>query len=256
LKTYKGEYHMTIKNLRKNILIGVVLLTIALSIYLIQILLFANPEQTLFYLFQDLAFLPISVILISYILQKYLKNKEKEENFKKLQIVVSAFYSELGTNLIRKLSAFDKNLELFKEKFDLSHELENNKKKIILNQIISFDYDMDIEQSNLEGLRSFLITKKTYITRMFENPNMLEHSRFLDMLWAVFHLLDELENRDDLDSLPANDKTHLANDLKRAYPLLIIEWIEYMTYLNKEYPYLYSLAIRKSPFEENHVIIE
>lgn len=247
---------MTIKNLRKNILIGVVLLTIALSIYLIQILIFANPEQTLFYLFQDLAFLPISVILISYILQKYLKNKEKEENFKKLQIVVSAFYSELGTSLIRKLSAFDKNLALFKEKFDLSHELEYKKKKIILNQIISFDYDMDIDQSDLEVLRSFLITKKTYITRMFENPNMLEHSRFLDMLWAVFHLLDELENRDDLDSLPVNDKTHLANDLKRAYPLLIIEWIEYMTYLNKEYPYLYSLAIRKSPYEENHIIID
>lgn len=232
------------------------LLLLSFFIYYLQIYIFNNTEQTLFYLFQDLAFLPISVILISYVLQKYSKNKEKEENFKKLQIVVSAFYSELGTTLIRKISVFDKNLTLFKEKVDLRNEIDSNEKKTKLNQIINFDYDMDIEISDLEDLKSFLISKKTYITRMFENPNMLEHSRFLEMLWAVFHILDELENREDLNKLPLNDKKHLDNDLKRAYPLLIIEWLEYMYYLNKEYPYLYSLAIRKSPFEENHVIIE
>ena len=232
------------------------LLLLSFFIYYLQIYIFNNTEQTLFYLFQDLAFLPISVILISYVLQKYSKNKEKEENFKKLQIVVSAFYSELGTTLIRKISVFDKNLTLFKEKVDLRNEIDSNEKKTKLNQIINFDYDMDIEISDLEDLKSFLTSKKTYITRMFENPNMLEHSRFLEMLWAVFHILDELENREDLNKLPLNDKKHLDNDLKRAYPLLIIEWLEYMYYLNKEYPYLYSLAIRKSPFEENHVIIE
>lgn len=232
------------------------LLLLSFFIYYLQIYIFNNTEQTLFYLFQDLAFLPISVILISYVLQKYSKNKEKEENFKKLQIVVSAFYSELGTTLIRKISVFDKNLTLFKEKVDLRNEIDSNEKKTKLNQIIKFDYDMDIEISDLEDLKSFLTSKKTYITRMFENPNMLEHSRFLEMLWAVFHILDELENREDLNKLPLNDKKHLDNDLKRAYPLLIIEWLEYMYYLNKEYPYLYSLAIRKSPFEVNHVIIE
>jgi hypothetical protein len=247
---------MTIKNLRNNILISIVMIVIAIAIYIAQVILFNNPNQTMFYLLQDLAFLPISVILISYILEKYLKNKEKEENFKKLQIVVSAFYSEVGTNLIRKLSLFDNNLAFFKGKIDLSHELDSKEKKLILNQIMNFEYDMDIEKSDLEELKEFLISKKTYITRMFENPNMLEHSRFLDMLWSVFHILDELENRDHLNSLPDSDKEHLANDLKRAYPLLIIEWIEYMTYLNKEYPYLYSLAIRKSPFENNHIIID
>lgn len=232
------------------------LLLLSFIIYFLQIYIFKDTEQTLFYLFQDLAFLPISVILISYVLQKYSKNKEKEENFQKLQIVVSAFYSELGTNLIKLLSGFDKNLVLFKEKIDLKQKLDSKDKKILFNQIISFDYDIDIELSDLEGLKSFLISKKIYITRMFENPNMLEHSRFLEMLWAVFHLLDELENREDLNKLPLNDKRHLDNDLKRAYPLLIIEWLEYMTYLNQEYPYLYSLAIRKSPFEENHIIID
>lgn len=247
---------MNVKNLRNNILISVVMIVIAISIYIAQIVLFNTPDQTLFYLLQDLAFLPISVILISYILEKYLKNKEKEEKFKKLQIVVSAFYSEVGTTLIRKISLFDNMLPLFKEKIDFSHALDNKEKKILLNHIMSFNYDMDLEKSDLEELKVFLISKKTYITRMFENPNMLEHSRFLDMLWSVFHLLDELENRDDLKSLPYNDKEHLINDFKRAYPLLIYEWIEYMTYLKKEYPYLYSLAIRKIPFGENHIIID
>ncbi len=247
---------MNIKNLRNNLLISAVMIIIAIAIYIIQIIIFNDPHETIFYLLQDLAFLPISVILISYILEKYLKNKEKEENFKKLQIVVSAFYSEVGTNLIRKLSFFDNNLALFKKKIDFSHELDSREKKIAVKQILSFDYDMLLENSDLGDLKELLISKKTYITRMFENSNMLEHSRFLDMLWSVFHMLDELENRDDLRNLPENDKKHLANDFKRAYPLLIIEWFEYMIYLKKEYPYLYSLAIRKSPFEENHIIID
>ncbi|KAF0091961.1 MAG: hypothetical protein FD141_145 [Fusobacteria bacterium] len=247
---------MNNKNLRYNILISVVMITIAISIYVLQIVLFKDPHESMFLLFQDLAFLPISVILISYILEKYLKNKEKEENFKKLQIVVSAFYSEVGSSLIRKISHFDSNLESFKEKMDFEQELKKKDKKKIIKLLRNFEYDIDSHTANLEDLKQFLISKKMYISRMFENPNLLEHSRFTDMLWSVYHLLDELENREDLQSLPINDMLHLSIDILRAYPLLIIEWFEYMTYLRQEYPYLYSLAIRKSPFENNHIIID
>ncbi len=244
------------KNLRYTILISGVMIATAVLIYVLQIVIFKDPHESMFLLFQDLAFLPISVILISYILEKYLKNMEKEENFKKLQIVVSAFYSEVGTSLIRKISHFDSNLESFKEEMDFEQELRGKGKKQIIKLLRNFEYDIDSHTGNLVDLKEFLISKKIYISRMFENPNLLEHSRFTDMLWSVYHLLDELENREDLKFLPKNDMLHLSIDIMRAYPLLIIEWFEYMTYLRQEYPYLYSLAIRKSPFEENHIIID
>ncbi len=245
---------MNRKNVIHNLIICSVLILISFGVYFFQIIYFNDIDQTLFLLFQDLAFLPISVILISYILEKYMNNKEKEENFQKLQIVVSAFYSEIGTSLIKKISEFDRNLVAFKDNFNFEEALNKNDRKNILKKLKSFDYDIDSSLGDLIDLKEFLLSKKTYIARMFENPNLLQHSRFTDMIWAVYHVLDELENREKIGNLPINDMKHLSIDLQRAYLMLIYEWFAYMAYLNKEYPYLFSLAIRKSPFEENEII--
>ncbi len=247
---------MNSKTIKNNLIIIAILLLISFGIYYFQVSYFHDIHETMFLLFQELAFLPISVIIISYILEKYLKSKEKEENFQKLQIIVSAFYSEIGSSLIRKISKFDKNLIMFKETIDFEQELKKKDKKNIKNTLKNFNYNIDSYESDLKDLKEFLISKKTYIARMFENPNLLEHSHFTDMLWAVYHVLDELENRDDLENLPKNDMDHLSIDFKRAYIELIYEWFEYMSYLNREYPYLFSLAIRKSPFEDNEIIFQ
>ena len=50
-----------------------------------------------------MAFLPIEVILISFILEKYLNKREKQVKFRKLQVVISAFYADVGTSLNSKL---------------------------------------------------------------------------------------------------------------------------------------------------------
>jgi hypothetical protein len=67
-------------------------------------------------------------------------------------------------------------------------------------------------------------------------------------LWAVFHLTEELSARPGFDRLPAVDLDHLTNDIKRVYRVLITEWLMYMRHLQKEYPYLFSLAMRTNPF--------
>ena len=82
---------------------------------------------------------------------------------------------------------------------------------------------------------------------LLENPNLLEHDEFTDLLWAVFHLIEELEVRRSLDRLPGSDMNHLSVDIKRAYSHLIREWIMYMRHLQQDYPYLYSLAARTNP---------
>ncbi|MDD4202454.1 MAG: hypothetical protein PHQ52_03215 [Candidatus Omnitrophica bacterium] len=47
------------------------------------------------------------------------------------------------------------------------------------------------------------------------------------------------------------DKEHIKIDLARAYKALIKEWVFYMEHLSKDYPYLYSFAVRKNPFNKN-----
>jgi hypothetical protein len=36
--------------------------------------------------------------------------------------------------------------------------------------------------------------------------------------------------------------------MKRAFSALVNVWLGYMHHLKKEYPYLYSLAVRTNPF--------
>jgi hypothetical protein len=38
-------------------------------------------------------------------------------------------------------------------------------------------------------------------------------------------------------------------DIKRAYSLLITEWLAYMEHLRQDYPFLFSLAMRTNPFD-------
>jgi hypothetical protein len=67
----------------------------------------------------------------------------------------------------------------------------------------------------------------------------------------VFHLTEELAAREDVTRLSPVDGNHIAGDIKRAYVILITEWLAYMKHLKKEYPYLFSLAVRMNPSDPN-----
>ena len=80
---------------------------------------------------------------------------------------------------------------------------------------------------------------------------------FANLLLAVFHLTEELTQRQDLGHLTPGDREHLAGDIERAYVALIAEWLDYMQHLQKNYPYLFSLAWRINPFDpEASAVIE
>jgi hypothetical protein len=84
-----------------------------------------------------------------------------------------------------------------------------------------------------------------------ENPTLLEHESFTELLRSVFHLTEELANREALTQLPDTDYQHLAGDIKRAYILLVHQWFDYMKHLKDNYPYLFSLAMRANPFDRD-----
>jgi hypothetical protein len=51
--------------------------------------------------------------------------------------------------------------------------------------------------------------------------------------------------------LPESDYKHLSEDIKRVYNQLISQWVDYIRHLKRDYPYLFSLALRINPFDEN-----
>ena len=64
-----------------------------------------------------------------------------------------------------------------------------------------------------------------------------------------FHLMEELEKREDVKHLPPTDYQHLSGDTVRVYSLMTQEWLQYMEHLKNNYPYLFSW-----PFELIHLI--
>jgi len=93
------------------------------------------------------------------------------------------------------------------------------------------------------------MSKRDFLLRLLENPMLLDNESFTGLLRAVFHLTEELQARDDFRTLPETDVDHLAGDIHRAYYNLVMQWLQYMKYVKKEHPYLFSLAMRTNPFD-------
>jgi hypothetical protein len=109
-------------------------------------------------------------------------------------------------------------------------------------------FDLRVTPAELPALKSFLQERAEFLIRLLENPMILEHESFTELLRAVFHLIEELEFRTEFETLPVSDIAHLTADCDRVYRLLVIEWIDHLRYLRRYYPYLYSLAVRMNPY--------
>src|ERR1700690_1538935 len=94
-----------------QIALGVLLVAISVFLYVVQITIFHSTRDTYFYLFQDLAFIPIQVLLVTLILNQLLNVREKLSMLNKLNMVIGTFFREVGPTLIKSFAAFDQNAD-------------------------------------------------------------------------------------------------------------------------------------------------
>lgn len=220
-------------------------------LYTIHYLIFHDPHHIFIYMVGDIAFVPLEVLLVTVIIHKLLGEREKTEKLEKLNMVIGTFYSEVGTNLMAYFSNCDPKLDDIRKDLVVTNNWSDKEFTEVGKRLTNYDYEVDIKKVDLEQLREFLTGKRDFLIRLLENPVLLEHETFTELLRGVFHLTEELASRDDLKTLPDSDYEHLAGDIKRAYTLLVIDWLEYMKYLKGNYPYLFSLAMRTNPFDRD-----
>jgi hypothetical protein len=217
----------------------------------VHYLAFEDSHHIFIYLVGDIAFVPIEVLMVTLVIHRLLSAREKRSMLQKLNMVIGAFFSEVGTELLSRLTDFDSDSDKSKETLLVSDDWSERKFSDVSNSLRTHDYRIEAENSELAELRSFLMDKRNFLLRLLENPNLLEHDSFTDLLWAVFHLTEELTHRVDLKQLPDTDYAHLSGDIRRAYSSLISEWLDYMKHLKYDYPYLFSLAVRTNPLDQN-----
>jgi hypothetical protein len=198
---------------------------------------------------------PLRIFNLSFSYRKSYNQQRKGHDDGKTQYGYWSFFSELGTDLLKEISSFDPDIDNIRKnlKVDMGWEEKNFSESSHI--IKNYDYSIHLTEDNknsillLKSLKSLLLDKRQFMLGLLENPNLLEHESFTDMLWAAFHLAEELENRYNLDKLPNSDYQHLSIDLELVYSHLIYEWLHYMEHLMNNYPYLFSLALRTNPFD-------
>lgn len=231
--------------------IGLCLLLILLSalFYAIHYAIFRDAHHILIYLIGDIGFVFLEVLLVTVIIHQILNEQAKRSMLRKLNMVIGAFFSEVGTELLAYFRDFDTDAEAIAKHLvvdaDWSPEYFDRMRAVLEK----YHYALDSRTGDLAALRAFLIEKRSFLVRLLENPNLLEHEAFTELLWAVFHLSEELSHRDSVADLPDADYRHLNGDIRRAAILLAQQWVDRMEHLKADYPYLFSLAVRTNPFD-------
>ena len=232
-----------------QVLLGISLVALSAVLYLLHYAIFRDSHHIFIYLLGDIAFVPIEVLLVTLIIHRLLSAREKRAMLKKMNMVVGVFFSEVGTALLKLLSVFDPQSGKLGVKLVVASNWPEQEFSMVKKYVKGYDCRIDIHKGDLEGLRDFLVGERRFLLALLQNPNLLEHESFTDLLWAVTHLTEELSHRKDLRTLPNADYEHLSGDIKRAYIMLITEWLGYMEHLKESYPYLFSLAVRTNPFD-------
>ena len=99
---------MTLKKIFNwQVVLGIVLIMLSGMVYYVHFLIFQDARHIFIYLVSDIAFVFLEVFLVTLVVHNLLAHREKQALFNKMNMVIGAFYSEVGRKLIKFCIAFD-----------------------------------------------------------------------------------------------------------------------------------------------------
>src|SRR4030042_225051 len=90
-----------------QVVLGLSLIALSTLVYFIHYFIFRDTHHIFLYLIGDIAFVFIEVLLVTLVLHQLLHYREKKSLLNKLNMVIGAFFSEVGNELLERFSAFD-----------------------------------------------------------------------------------------------------------------------------------------------------
>lgn len=244
------------KEINWKVKYGIIFLLASIIIYLITAFIFHDEEEIISYILMHLGFIPIDILIVVFVIEGTIDKKEKEAVYEKLDMIMGTFFAEIGDEILERFTKVDKNKIDYNDLKSINSWDDKKYEKVLKhlkNQPATFNPELSKEEQIefLIQLKSFLHEKRGFLINLLDNPNLLEKDQFSKLLLALFHLSEELEHRKDLNQTTEIDFNHLVGDMNRVYSHLMYEWINYLQYLNKYYPYMISIAIRTNPFDTN-----
>jgi len=229
--------------------LSIALLSISVFFYIINYLTFHDTTFIEKYILVQLGFLPISVLLVSVMLNSLMKRRAQQERREKLNIVVGSFFAEYGKDLLRYITKYDPHAEsLAREVMHIEEMDEEKEIKEVKEKLKARKYTINMEKMNLQELKKFLMENREFSVNLLDNPVILEHETFTDLLWNVLHVTEELRKVYDFSSLSEEDRKDIHGDIENLYALLAYEWVNYVQYLRDAYPHIFVYETKTNPF--------
>jgi len=236
-----------VEKYRKEIITAIGLLVLAVALHLLHYAIFHDMHHLLLYGLGDLAFLPIEVLIVTFIFHRVLEWHNKKVIASKINMIIGSFFSEMGMGLPRMFISMDKNQEKIKNKLHVSNQWKEKNFTKEERFFSGCKPEIQAAASGLKDLRELLLTKRSFLAELMQSPVLIEHKSFTNLLLAVFHLTEELHYRKDLGKSPKSALEHLGGNIERAYRRILAEWLGCLYGLKVSYPYLFSLALRLNP---------
>lgn len=227
-----------------EILLGIIFSVISLSFFSMQFLLFKDMNYIEKELMFQLGFLPINVFIVTIVIENLFSRRDKNVTNHKLNMVIGVFFSEMGRQLLNVLIGFDEDFVRTKQVMNINSNFTDKDFLYLRKSIKGYVFHSNSRIGDLDELKKLLALNKDFLLGLIQNQNLLEHETFTELMWSIFHILEELNMRGEVSRYSEEDYVHISVDLNRVYTKLNNEWIYYAKHMKNEYPFLFNLAIK------------
>lgn len=221
-------------------IISIILILLSSILYLIHYLVFGQALNTAYYSLMNLCFIPINSLIVTILLEKLIEYKNHQDRIEKLNMLISIFFTEMGSSLMHLIIDTDENTKNLVNSFD---DIEGLKQSVRNHK-----FNVDMSKLDLCSIKSILVNNNSLLINLISNESIHQHEIFTDLLMSIIHLRDEIVFVEN-NKFKKIDICHLKNDILRVYKNISIQWVYYIEYLYKYYPFLYDNAIRVNPFK-------
>ena len=90
---------------------SVLLILSSVLLYCFHYFVFRDAHHIFIYLVGELAFIPIEVLLVSLVIDRVIKEREREGLIEKLNLIIGVYFNEVGTTILKYCTSIDSKVD-------------------------------------------------------------------------------------------------------------------------------------------------
>lgn len=147
----------------QKVLFGVLLALLSIFFYALHFFIFRDVHYIFSYLLCEIAFVFIQVLLVTVIIEQVLSDREKRAMLNKLNMAIGAFFSEVGTELLKFFNSFDTNANELAQKLNINNKWSEEDFDNITHALANHDYKIDTRTGDLKAMKDFVVGKREFL---------------------------------------------------------------------------------------------